>query len=389
MYDIIIRNGKKLNGNFEFVDNDLMCIKDGRIVAPNPIEVIEGANREIDATDCMITPGLIDSHIHVYHAGGSYNLNVSPDVACLPNGVTTCIDGGSAGPFTFESFYQGDIVPAQTTVKAMLHMSFNGVMPFGWDEIEDPKSFDKKMIKRLWEKYPDTIIGLKIRLIDRSTNGMGTSPLEATVEMAERLEQETGRKCLVTCHVSDLAEDVQMDDITRILRRGDVFTHLYQNSGPKTLLNNEDKVLDCIFEGKEKGILFDSGCATGMFSVHNILKAFEQGVYPDLIGTDIVGFNFYKMPCMSMPFVASMLYNMGMPMGKVFEALTTKANEAYHIGDVGTLETGKTADIALFKLTEKDMKYDDKFGGSFIGKKLFVPMATIKEGRILYQNLTL
>ena len=126
-----------------------------------------------------------------------------------------------------------------------------------------------------------------------------------------------------------------------------------------------------------------------MFSVHNILKAFEQGVYPDLIGTDIVGFNFYKMPCMSMPFVASMLYNMGMPMGKIFEALTTSASKAYQLGDVGTLENGKIADIALFKFVEKDMKYDDKFGGSFYGKKLFAPMATVKEGRILYQNLTL
>lgn len=387
MYDIIIKNGLKLNNNFDIIDNDIICIKDGIIIDPLEKELIDGALRYIDATGCIITPGLIDSHIHVYHSGGSHNLNVSPDVACIPNSVTTCIDGGSAGPFTFESFFMGDILPAVTTVKAMLHMSFNGIMPFGWDEIEDPRSFDSKLIRRLWKKYPNTIIGLKIRMTDRSTEGMGTSPLKATVEMAEKLEQEIGRQCMVTCHVSDLAHDVEMSDIIGLLRRGDVFTHPYQNSGPKTLLDHNGKLLDCFWEGKEKGILFDSGCATGMFSVNNILSAFEQGFFPDLIGTDIVGFNIYKMPCMSMPFVFSMLYNMGMPLKSIFKALTVNAANAYCIENTGSLDTGKTADISIIKLTEKKITYDDKFGGSFVGKNLFLPMATIKNGAVVYQNL--
>ena len=48
-----------------------------------------------DATDCIVCPGLIDMHVHCFPDGSS--LGIDPDKYCLPRGVTTVIDAGSAG----------------------------------------------------------------------------------------------------------------------------------------------------------------------------------------------------------------------------------------------------------------------------------------------------
>ena len=50
---------------------------------------------EFDANGCLVCPGLIDLHVHCFPSKTS--LGVDPDVHCLPRGVTTVIDAGSAG----------------------------------------------------------------------------------------------------------------------------------------------------------------------------------------------------------------------------------------------------------------------------------------------------
>lgn len=50
---------------------------------------------EFDASGCIVCPGLIDIHVHCYPLKTS--LGIDPDTHCLPRGVTTVIDAGSAG----------------------------------------------------------------------------------------------------------------------------------------------------------------------------------------------------------------------------------------------------------------------------------------------------
>ena len=48
-----------------------------------------------DASGCLVTPGLIDMHVHCYPSRTS--LGIDPDLHCLARGVTTVVDAGSAG----------------------------------------------------------------------------------------------------------------------------------------------------------------------------------------------------------------------------------------------------------------------------------------------------
>ena len=92
--DLIIRNGRIIDPS-----NDVDCVGDvaikaGRIAAIGP-GINSTAKEEFDATGCLVTPGLIDLHIHGYQYATPLGINV--DEACLSRGVTTVVDAGSAG----------------------------------------------------------------------------------------------------------------------------------------------------------------------------------------------------------------------------------------------------------------------------------------------------
>lgn len=87
MYDLIIKNGKVIDGTGSpsfFAD---IAIMDGKIekVGKN----LNGAEKVIDATGLTVTPGFIDSHSHSDNAILEY-----PDmIEKIEQGITTCVSG--------------------------------------------------------------------------------------------------------------------------------------------------------------------------------------------------------------------------------------------------------------------------------------------------------
>lgn len=387
MYDLEILNGVVFDPLSGELHSRNIYIKDG-VFAEVPRESEVEAKRTIDAQGCYVSPGFVDSHIHVYNGSGSYDLNVPPDIACIPNCVTTCIDGGSSGPLNFEGFLKSNIAYSTTTIKATLHMYFNGIMPNGYDEDEDPEGFDLKKLRRLVYKYAsEPIVGLKIRQHAASAGKYGVSPLFHTVRFAQEMEQIIGRPLRVTVHVTDIASDITMKDIVDLLRPGDVFTHPYSGIG-RTILDDKGRLLDVIKEAQDRGVMFDSGFATSRLDIDVLTAAFQGGLYPDLIGTDTVGFNSYLKPMFSLPYQMSLLLAMGMSLKEVLKAVTITPSVNYGFTkDAGTLSTGAKADVAIFKVMKKKEKFTDLKGRYVEGNQLIVPMATIKEGKVVFMQI--
>ena len=92
--DTIIKNGRVIDPGNNIDDILDVALKNGKI-----FEV--GKNLELetkstyDATGLIVTPGLIDAHVHCYQYATP--LGINPDEACLSRGVTTVIDAGSSG----------------------------------------------------------------------------------------------------------------------------------------------------------------------------------------------------------------------------------------------------------------------------------------------------
>ena len=84
---------------------------------------------QFDATGCIVCPGLIDLHAHVYEYATT--LGVNPDKTCLLRGVTTVVDGGSSGAMTFEGLKRYICEASQTRVLAFLHVACHGLAGAG------------------------------------------------------------------------------------------------------------------------------------------------------------------------------------------------------------------------------------------------------------------
>ena len=79
--DILIKNGMLVTVDAERrVFNGDIAIKDGRIAKVGDCQGIT-ASKTIDARDCVVMPGLINCHTHIYQAlieGIGYDMHFEP-----------------------------------------------------------------------------------------------------------------------------------------------------------------------------------------------------------------------------------------------------------------------------------------------------------------------
>src|ERR1044071_9647910 len=99
--DIIIRNGKILDGtgnSWYYAD---VAVKDGRIIKIDELTGLT-ATREIDATGMYVSPGFIDVHTHIE---GDETANPTAD-NFIYDGVTTVVTGNCGSSVTdFNSYF--------------------------------------------------------------------------------------------------------------------------------------------------------------------------------------------------------------------------------------------------------------------------------------------
>ena len=92
MYDLVIRNGKIVDGSGQASFMGDIAISGDRIVKIGKVESV--GNKEIDAEGNLVTPGWVDIHTH-------YDGQVCWDEYLTPScwhGVTTCLLYTSPSP---------------------------------------------------------------------------------------------------------------------------------------------------------------------------------------------------------------------------------------------------------------------------------------------------
>ena len=94
MADLIIRNGRVIDPANQLDQISDVALKNGKILTVGK-QLELAAAEEFDASGCLVTPGLIDVHTHVYQYATP--LGVDVDRCCLARGVTTVVDAGSSG----------------------------------------------------------------------------------------------------------------------------------------------------------------------------------------------------------------------------------------------------------------------------------------------------
>lgn len=373
--DFLIRNGLLYDPAAHRLIRKDVALVEGKIVYPAVNAGSAGYRQIIDASGCLVTPGLIDYHTH-YCFRGSEN-GVNGDAASFCMGITTAVDGGSAGTGNYELYRASIMAMAEVRILNYLLVASGGQSNDQYPENLDPRYFDEKKILDFFRRYGDNLVGLKTRL-SRGILGpeMARESLQRTVEIAEK----AGTRVIV--HVTDCP--LPLDEVAAMLRSGDVICHIYQNRGNHSCLDEKGKVLPGLWKARERGVLFDASNGRSNFDLEVARKAVEQGFVPDVISSDNNASSCFLQPLHSLPRVLSKYLDFGMPLEQVLDCAT--GNPARLIGrpELGTMEEGTTADVALFRLKKKEVPYCDINGHTMTGHQVLVPQMTFKGGKCVY-----
>ena len=381
--DMIIRNGQvfdSVNAKFEKKD---IGIHQGRFIA---LDEESEASNEVDAEGNYVVPGLIDEHAHLNLYGTIIGANA--DTVCIPNGITTACDGGTCGASNFEQFYMSNIVKYESAVYSYLNVStFGNKSLCKHEEDHDPADFREDLIDRLFEKYPQVLRGLKVRMCKGTLGNHGMSPLYAGLEMSGRLK-EKGFHCPVAIHYDDLPENVTVHELFGAMRKGDVIAHVFQTKA-ETIFDENGKIKDCVWDAKKRGVYMDDCHGRVHWSYPNLQNAFSQGFYPDIISSDLVRVSEYTRPGFSLLYAMSVNSAAGMPVEKILQSVTYTPAKALGIeSKAGEIREGAPADVAILDIRDvKDKTFTDNYGNSVSGNKLFVPLMTVRAGRTAYRQI--
>jgi dihydroorotase len=364
-----ITNGRVIDPAAGFDGTRDIYIRNSKIVAAEPgIEAAE----TIDAKGCLVLPGLIDFHTHLY--GGHSDLGIQPDLMTLPNGVTSAVDAGSAGTASFEGFCKNVALAATTTIKSYILVGAIGVMTEQYFENTDPAFYDIPRLEYMFERYPDQLLGIKVRIGKLFSKEFGLKPLAE----AKRLARSIG----TTVCVHAVHPESPYEDILGLLEAGDVICHCFQSKGDYTILDKNGKVGKAAREARARGVIFDAASGRANYSFGVAKKALDDGFLPDVLSTDVVTISMYHPKVFSLPYVMSAYLALGMPLADVLRAVTATPARLMHMeGRIGTLAPGALADVAIVKLADHPMTFEDQFQNVVKGDKLFVPMLTVKAGR--------
>ena len=369
--NILIKNGNVYDPAKHLLTKGDVAIAGDVIAAP-----VNNAKYDhvIDATDCIVTTGLIDYHVHYYRGGCDFGLN--PDSTSLCCGVTTAVDGGSCGVSNYDRFHTDVIALSETRVLSYLLVASGGQVTSAYPENLDPEKFQEQRILDCFAKYGKEIVGLKTRISKNIiAPELAEKSLRRTVEIAEKA------KTRVIVHVTDCS--MPLDKLAAILRPDDVICHIYQGKS-NNCLDAQGKVLAGLWEAKKRGVLFDVGNGCNNYDMEVCQAALKQGFLPDIISTDTTTLGRFIQPLHSLPRVLSKFLDMGLSLSDVLDTATITPAKLINMPELGSMAPGTVADICILKKKEKAISYMDKAGHHFQGTQVLVPMMTFKNGMPAY-----
>lgn len=370
-FDYVIRNGHVVDPYAGVDEVKDIGVKGRRV---HDADVSDSSRLpDINAEGYYVLPGLIDFHTHIYDVGSG--LGVHPDFFPA-TGVTSAVDGGSAGCANYEAFHRTKVVPCKCRIKAQINISSQGQFQLGFPENYNPVYFKKDRIAELIEKYPDEIIGLKMRLSKETVGDLGMEPFLRMMEVARDLQMP------VVVHTTN--PPVAASEIASALRPGDVYCHCYQGEG-MTILRGDGKVQVGIREARQRGVLFDACNGTLNFAFSVARAALADGFPPDIISSD-TSYHSFAAPhyCKNLPFVMAKFLNLGMSMTDVVAAVTSLPASLMRMeGKIGTLCDGAFADIAILERKECETLYSDKKEEAW-GRETLNAKFTMLDGEVAY-----
>jgi dihydroorotase len=410
-YDVMVQGGRVIDPANGIDDIRDIGIRKGRIAALAP-KLDPGSAKVIDAKGLIVTPGLIDTHAHVYqYVSGDFGLN--PDLVGIRTGVTTVVDQGGPSALTFDGFRKFIVETAKTRVYAFISAYLaGGLLGHRYVDLYGPTGINVKAIVKAARDNPDLVRGIKAHAEPGGYSRWGMASLKLAKEASREL------KLPVYIHLGTLWPEAKgirvdaskiIDEVVPLLDPGDILAHPFTKF-PSGFVAPDGSIHPLIREALAKGVRIDVGRGAH-FSFGNARRVIDAGILPFTIGADLHGYNVrlndggrayrgmfegegvdsiiaedraspFARPY-SLQHAMTELLALGVPLVEIIRMATQNAAAMLGLGgEMGALSVGMPADLSAMRLIEGEWTLVDSERVTHPAHQLLHPEFAIRAGKL-------
>ncbi len=353
---VLLRGGRIVDPASNRDEIGDILIEDGVIVAVAPHVHAPPGAQVVDVQRLVVTPGLIDLHVHVYPGLGDFCL--PPDQVGVNSGVPTVIDAGTSGAATFGLARKWIDDPAvRTQVLALMDpcQIYFATKDFICHKLEianDLRNLDIDLTESILEANADVIVGMKVRAC--YVDDPNVSPF---LEAAKKVAGE--RPIMVHLGRFPFTPTIPTRELLQALRPGDVITHAFR--GASGMLDADGNATPELRDAIDRGVQLDVGHSGTDFRFATARTLFEQGYLPTTVSTDLNVFNV-EHPVVSLAQTMSKMLALGISLPDVVAMTTCNPARVIHReGELGTIVPGRIANVSVLRVDEGDFELSDGF----------------------------
>ena len=412
-YDVVLKGARVIDpatGTDGILD---VAVANGKIAAVGPDLPVPSSATRLDLSGAVVTPGLIDTHAHIYeHVTGDFGLNA--DMVGVRAGVTTVVDQGGASALTFAGFRQYVAAPAQSRVLSFISTYLaGGLLGHKYVDLYGPTGINVGAIVKAARENPDLVKGIKAHAEPGGFSRWGIESLK----LAKQASRELGLPVYV--HLGTLWPQKEgttvdpamiIEQVVPLLDAGDILAHPFTRY-PSGFVGADGHIHRLVHQALDKGVTIDVGRGAH-FSFDNARAVIGAGILPTTLGADLHGYNI-KFPeggrwyrgmftdteemeppeDASLPFstpygihhAMSELMAIGVTLPRVVAMATVNAARMLRMEDtIGALKPGMEADISVFRILEGEWTLRDSNGVEVVTHQLLHPECVVRAGRVIH-----
>lgn len=359
-YDILLKNARVWTGETFLPGVQSVAVAGGKIAE---IGACSGkATYTVDVQGHILSPGLIDSHVHIRGCSPDA-FSIGVEAVGYPFGVTAAVEASASKP-------EGSRILDNTLMKTYVFVAaqFAG------------KVFLEEKTDALVAAYGDRVLGVKV-FFDTCMSMVTPGEIEPLLTVC-RYARRRGLRVLV----HSTRSPVPMAQLLDALAPGDICTHIFHNAEH----NVREDDFACLAKAKARGVILDDGMAGGGHTDFNMIRqALEKGITPNTVSTDITpGTAFRRGGCYGLSMCMSVLRSLGLEEETVLRMVT--GNAARAIGkeqEIGFLEVGRSADLCVLKYGAMPFKITSGGGGVTQSELGYVNLLTLCRGTVMFRSL--
>ena len=404
-YDLLLSGGFVIDPRNNVNQICDVAVKDGKIAQVALNIDRSSAAEQIDVSGKLITPGLIDTHAHVFeYVTGRFGLEA--DMCGVDSGVTTLIDQGGPSCMTLPAFREYVVNPKKSRVFTYLSSYLVGGMEgHYYPSLYKPDCVDVAATVKSALANPDIVKGFKAHA---ELGGFARWGIEVIRQAAEIGAQA---KLPIYIHFGQLwplpadgdngiDADTILAQVVPLLKKGDILAHPFTRH-PGGFVDRKGKVHAIVQEAIAKGLKIDVGHGSH-FSYKMAQIALQAGIVPDTLGADMHGYNttipkpsmagtpdehsdkdhmFFGQVKFSLVSAMTAMLALGIPIEHVVAMSSWNPQRYFGLpDDIGHLGVGALADISVLNDDRGRFELIDNEGTKITSDRMLTPAFCFRDG---------